>query len=123
MWTSSGRPSLRTASRTSRASGRLSSANRRISGRAPESLDLLRDGEEEGGSLFRFGFDPDSSAITLDHPLANCQANAGAGILLVAMEPFENAKDFLLVLRVDADPVILNRKTPFGAVRHRANVD
>ncbi len=48
MWTSSGRSSMRIASRISRASGRLSSANRRFSlGRLGSWLGLW-DGEEEG---------------------------------------------------------------------------
>ena len=77
-------------------------------------LGVLRDGEEEGCSFAGFGFDPDSSAIALNHALANSQSDAGAAVFLVMMEPLEYAKDFLLVLGVDADAVVLHRKAPHG---------
>src|ERR1700676_2389961 len=107
-WTSIGRPSILMDSRTKRASGRLSSASRRFSRAGADSLWILRDGEAESRSFSRLGFDPDSSAIALNHPLANSQPDTGAAIFLVVMQPFENAKDFLLVLRVDPYAIIAN---------------
>src|SRR5277367_2433546 len=103
-----GKLSNRMASRTKRASGRLSSASRRFRRGGTDSLGILRDGEVEGCSFSRFGFDPDSSAIALNHPLANSQPDAGAAILLVVMETFENTENFLLVLRIDPYAIIAN---------------
>jgi hypothetical protein len=40
--------------------------------------------------------------------LANRQTDAGAVVFLVTMEPFEYTKDFLLVLGIDADSVVLH---------------
>jgi hypothetical protein len=40
--------------------------------------------------------------------LTDGQANAGAAVFAIVMEPFENTKDFLLILRVNADAVVLN---------------
>ena len=39
------------------------------------------------------------------------------------MKPFENAKDFLLVLRVDADAVVLHGKAPGRALIDRGDMD
>ena len=84
---------------------------------------MPRDGEEESCSFPWLGFDPDSSAIALNHALANSQSDAGAGIFLILMEPFENTEDFLLVLGVDPYAVVLNRNTPRGASDIRRDVD
>ena len=111
METSSGRFSILMASRTSSASGRLSSASRRLNRGGMDSWGMFGDGEEEGGSLAGRGFDPDSSAVTFNHALANCQSDAGAAVFLVAMKSFEYTEDFLLVLRIDADAVVPARKT------------
>jgi len=73
-----------------------------------DSLRVLRDGEEEGGSCSGLGFDPDCSSIAFNNPLANSQSNAGPAIFIGVVKSFEDAKDFLLVLGVDADTVVLN---------------
>ena len=80
---------------------------------------MLGDGEVEGSPFPGFGFDPDSSAIALDHPLADSQSDAGAAVFLIVMEPLENTKDFLLVLWIDADAVVLR---PKSATRRRASI-
>src|SRR5580704_10081443 len=110
-------------SRTSRASGRLSSASRRVSFRGEERPGVLWDGEEEGCSFSGLRLDPDSSAITFHDALANREPNAGTGVFLIVMEAFEYTKDFLLVLRVDTDSVIPNGKTPYGAPQRSGDVD
>ena len=69
---------------------------------------MLRDGEEEGCSFSRFGFDPDSSAIALHHPLANSQSDAGTAVFPIMMESLEKTKQFLLVLWIDADAIVLH---------------
>jgi hypothetical protein len=88
-----------------------------------DSWGVLRDRKEESCSFPGFGFHPDSSAIALNHSLANSQSDAGAGVLLVAMEPFENAKDYLLIFCINAYAVVLHRKAPGGAQVDRRNVD
>ena len=70
-------------------------------------LDVLWEGEVEGCSFSELGFNPDPSAVAFHHALADSQSDAGAAIFLIVMEPLEYAKDFLLVLRVDADAVVL----------------
>ena len=114
---------MRMASRTSSASGRLSSASRRFNRFDGDTDGMLRDGEKDGGSFSKFGFDPDSSAIAINHAFANCEANAGATVFLVAMETFENTKDFLLVLRFDTDTVVLNGKAPRDISIRRGHVN
>src|SRR5579862_225707 len=96
------------ASRTIKASGRLSSASRSINCRGLVTGDSLGDCEEEGCPLPDFGFDPDSASVEFNHALANRQTDAGPAIFGVTMEPLEYAKDFLLVLRIDTDPVVLD---------------
>src|SRR5579862_5310861 len=118
-----GRFSALIASRTSRASGRLSSASRRFSRCGMTSPVGLGDGEAEGCSFPESGLDPDCSSIACNHPLANSESNAGAAIFLVTMEPFEYAKDFLLVLRIDAYAVIAHGKLPGGIRLGRRDVD
>src|SRR5580692_3499458 len=110
-------------SRTSKASGRLSSASRRVSLRGDDWPGVLRDGEEEGCPFSGLRLDPDSSAITFHDALANREPNAGTGIFLIVMEAFEYTKNFLLVLRVDPDSVIPNCKTPDGAPKRSGDMD
>src|SRR5580658_6945295 len=111
------------ASRTSMASGRLSSASKRLNGRGLDCRVVFWDGKEKGRSFTRRGFDPDSSAVTLNHALANCQSDAGAGIFPVTMEPLENTEDYLLVMGIDADAVVPHREAPRGALAGGRDVD
>ena len=82
---------------------------------------MLRDCGTGGCSFRWLGFDPDSSAITLNHALANSQP--GAGVSPVTMETLENAKDFLLVPGIDADAFILHGKEPGCAQVDRREVN
>ncbi len=116
--TSRGRFSALMASRISSASGKLSSASRSVSRAGMDGGDEFWDGEVEGGAVAGGGFDPDSSTVAFNDPLANSQPNTCAAIFLVPMKPFEYAKDFLLVLRIDPDAVI-----PYGKTHHRAVLD
>src|SRR5687767_2352591 len=50
--------------------------------------------------------------MALDDFLANGQADAGAGKLAPRMQPLEQTKNPVKVLRIDADPVVLDRKQP-----------
>jgi hypothetical protein len=69
---------------------------------------MPRDGEVEGGAVSDGRFDPDFSSVPLNNTLADCQSDSGATVFLVAVKSFEYAKDFLLVLGVDPDPVVLH---------------
>src|SRR5579862_9214325 len=111
------------ASRTSSASGKLSSTSRRLNRCRADGLGVSRDGEEKGCSLSRFGFDPDSSPVALDHPLADREADARSAVFLIAMESLENTKDFLLISWIDTDPVVLDRKTTRRAPIRRRDMD
>ena len=78
---------------------------------------LVWDREIEGGSSSEFGFNPYPATGPLNNAVANCQADTSAGILCGRMKAFENSKDVLLVLRIDADAVVTNGKLPFGPRR------
>ena len=62
-----GRFSGRIACRTSRVSGRLSSANRRLNRFGTDGFGAPTDGEVERRSFSGFGFDPHSFPIALNH--------------------------------------------------------
>ena len=70
------------------------------------------DGEVKGSPFAGFGFDPDPSAIAFNHALTDCQTDAGTAVLLGVVQPLEYSKDFLLILRIDPDPIVLHRKAP-----------
>src|SRR5579871_3893894 len=68
--------------------------------------------EIERRPLPRFGFDPNPPVIALHDALANRQADAGARVLLGGMQPLEQSKNVLLVLRLNSDAVVANAKHP-----------
>src|SRR5436309_13752534 len=54
--------------------------------------------------------------MLLDHPLANSQADAGAGILPFRMHSLEHIEDLLAMSGLDPDAVVANRERPRVAV-------
>ncbi len=88
----------------------------------PVRLVSCGDRKEKRRTLAWFGFDPDSSPGALDDPFANSEPHAGAGIDGDAMKAFEEAKDLLLVLGLNADAVILNRKEPVAILAVRRDM-
>ena len=58
------------------------------------------------------GLDPDAPAVALDDLLADRQADAGARVLVAAVQPLEDDEDPLDVLRLDADAVVAHREEP-----------
>src|SRR6185503_2444023 len=69
--------------------------------------------EIEARAIAGAGLDPDAPAVALDHFLADGEPDAGAGILALVEQPLEHHEDALEVLRLDADAVITNFKSPF----------
>ena len=61
--------------------------------------------------------------MTFDDLSADGQTDAGAGVLLARVKPLEHLKDALEVLRLDADPVVLDRKDPPVVRRCSGNLD
>ncbi|HMD50033.1 MAG TPA: hypothetical protein VKG79_13080, partial [Bryobacteraceae bacterium] len=88
-----------------------------------EGSGVAGDGEIEDGSFSEAGFDPDSPAVALNHALANRQTDAGAAVLVAMMEPFEYAKDFLLIPGIDSDPIVRDRETPHTTAFGGRDVD
>src|ERR1051326_6377036 len=74
--------------------------------RAPRSV---RNGEVESGAGAGLRFQPDPAAAQGDDALGDGQAHAGARIL-VTMQALEEAEDLVMIARVDANPVVANRK-------------
>jgi hypothetical protein len=60
----------------------------------------------EGGTRSRFRLHPHAATVPLHDLLADCQANARAGIFLTAMQALENNEDPVKILLVDANAVI-----------------
>src|SRR5438045_1417113 len=90
-------------------------------------MDSLHDlgcwnGEEKSRTLPGPGLDPDAAAMPLDDPLSDREADAGAWILVAAVQPLENHKDAIEVLRLDADPVVADTEQPVSVLLGRGNV-
>jgi hypothetical protein len=47
--------------------------------------------------------------VKLRYPLANCQTDARTMVFRLAVQPLKDFKDFILVLRLNPDPVIRDR--------------
>ena len=60
--------------------------------------------------------DPDPPAELVDDPLADGQADAGAGIVLLAVQALEGLEDAPRVVGVHADPVVAHREAPDAVV-------
>ena len=68
--------------------------------------------EIKSGPCPRGRFHPDVTAVPLHDLFTDGQADTGAGIFISAVEPLKDNEDALLVLRRDADAVILHRQEP-----------
>src|SRR6185437_15915865 len=71
---------------------------------------IRRDRKEEFGSLPNLRFNPDAAAAVLHDSLANSETDPGAGVTAFGMQTLEDAKDPLMIFRVDSDSVIFNGK-------------
>src|SRR3712207_1412584 len=77
--------------------------------------------EPESRTVSGGGFHADMSAMTLDNPLAQRQANARSPMRSV--KPLEDLKDPPMILRRDADSLITDRKSPAKAFFDNADMD
>jgi hypothetical protein len=56
---------------------------------------------------------PDTAPIAFDDLLTNRQADTGTAVSAVSpVEAFEQTEDLFLILRFDADSIILNAEVP-----------
>src|ERR1700722_1365629 len=83
----------------------------------------MRESEGEGCALARYGFHPEMASVAFDNFLADCQANAGAGVFVPGVQPLEDDENPLEVLRPYADAVVLHRELPMDNVSVHGNVD
>ena len=76
------------------------------------------EGEPDGGagSSRRVDVDPDPAAVELDDLLRERQADAGAGVVLAAVQPLEDDEHLVGVLGLDADAVVRDAELPVVAV-------
>src|SRR3954449_12622976 len=75
-----------------------------------------REREAEARSAAVLGVEPDAPAVVLDDLAAHREADPGARVLALAVQPLEDHEDALGVVRLDADPVVEERDLPELAV-------
>src|ERR1051325_6273319 len=74
-----------------------------------------REGDDEGGAGAGFAGGGDDAAVAVGDAPADGEADAGAFILVAGMQALEDGEDFIEVLFVEADAVVLNGQlTLFG---------
>jgi len=74
-------------------------------------------------SVIGFGFHPNSAAVALNHAAANGQSDARSRILLLIMQPPENLKNSLVMLRGNANAIVPNGKVPLVSAKLCGDVD
>src|ERR1041385_5407624 len=79
--------------------------------------------EPERGALAGLGLDADAAAVELDDALADGQADAGAGVLVAAVQALEDLEDAVEVARLDADAVVLDGDAPAARPRLGRDLD
>src|SRR5262245_54321849 len=112
-------PSCTTSMRTSRMDLRRARPTRRTSlgssstWRIVLELSLMRGGgqfDPEAAAPAWFGFDPDFAGHAFGPFAHEGEADAGAGVGIVAVQTLEQFENFILMLRGDADAVVLDAK-------------
>src|SRR5580692_4736357 len=78
---------------------------------ALDALRFLGQCENENRARTGAGFHPDVSPVPLHNTLADGQADAGAWNLF-AVQPLEDAKDTLAILRGNSDSVVADAEAP-----------
>ncbi len=78
----------------------------------PRPLACLRYGEKEGRTLADLRLDPDATAVPLHDLLAYGQPDTGARIFILSMQSLEHLEQLVVILRIDADAVVLDRDGP-----------
>src|SRR5207244_2638619 len=105
------RPYTRIACFTRNSSAGLSSANRTV-GSLPGISGSLRERKEERGAFTWFRLYPDSASIQPCKVAAKCQPQSVPRILPVCVKSLEQSKNPGLILRFDANAVVLHREHP-----------
>src|SRR5260370_42574040 len=83
----------------------------------------LRNREIKGRTLVWFRLHPNSSALPLDHCLADCQTNPASFVLIRTVKALEQTEDFIGVLHVDPDAVVRHLEDPLRSVVCRADMN
>src|SRR4051794_6895355 len=116
------------ASVVSRTSPGSSSTSSTSMGRAPSFI-AVSDGKGpvEGGAgvvlAALLAGQPDTAPVILDDLPAQCEPDAGAGVLVPRVQPLEDQEDPVGVPGLDADPVVGAGELPFVAVAADADGD
>src|SRR5262245_55704770 len=84
---------------------------------------ICREGKEKCGTPARNRFDPDPAAVTFDDPLAQCQADAGAGVLFPGVKALKNDEQSRKLARINPDAVVAHRKEPLAVTTTRSNLN
>src|SRR6056297_1640015 len=115
------------ASSVSRTSPGLSSTSR-ISIGSPANPSVIRDTshgerEVEGRTLTDRRLDPHVALVAVDYLLAHRQSDAGARVLVFAVESPEDAEHFLALVLGNPDAVVADREDVLVAVSLGGDVD
>src|SRR5947207_12459727 len=66
-----------------------------------------RQGEIKRGAFIEFAFRPNLAAVPMDDALDEGQAHARAFEFFLVVQPLKNAEEFVRVLRIETDAVVL----------------
>jgi hypothetical protein len=69
---------------------------------------IIGESEKERRSLIGLGLGPDTTAVAMDDPLHNRQANAGSLILFGEMESLKHAEQFVDIAHVKANAIVFD---------------
>src|SRR5205823_427473 len=87
----------------------LSFTTRRIStGESAMRRFAGSESEKERRAFVRLRIRPNAPAMTMNDPLYDCKADAGALVFLGPVQPLENAEQLVSVPHVEADAVVLD---------------
>src|SRR5829696_4432294 len=73
-------------------------------------FDIPRNRESERAAFAGLRLHPDPSAVPIDDLLADREADAGARVLGLRVEPLEHHEDPFGVLRIEADAIVRDRE-------------
>src|SRR6266480_824551 len=114
---------LRKARRASSRSSGLSSTSSISTAFVSFIIQLSFHREIKCGAAIKRGFRPNTTAVTMNNPLHNRQADAGAFKFLSPMQSLEHAEQFVGVLHVKAGAVIGNEIDFFAVIGCRSYFD
>src|SRR2546421_5170451 len=80
-------------------------------------------GKEKRGAAVGLRLGPDTPAVAVDDALRDRQADAGAVIVLGAVQPLEHPKELVGVAHVEADAVVAHKIHGLPALRAPAHGD